>query len=265
MKTENPIIELKHLCKSFGGSAVLDGVDLDIRRARTTVIVGESGAGKSVLLKTIVALVKPDRGTVIFDGTNLTALSEQKLASIRMHFGFLFQGGALFDSMSAGENIAFPLRQHTTLADPEIRRTVRAKLRLVGLEDIAEKKPGELSGGQKKRVALARAIVMDPQVILYDEPTTGLDPIRADVINELILLLKRNLGVTSVVVTHDMKSAYKVADRVLMLYAGKFIFDGTVEQLRRCTDRRVNRFISGQADVEELQALGITENGSQTG
>lgn len=256
----NPVIELKGVSKSFGELVVLDGIDLAIYPGQTTVVLGESGTGKSVLLKTIVGLLRPDRGSVVFDGMDVTRLSERELAAVRIRFGFLFQGGALFDSMTAGENVAFALRQHTTRTHAEIRDLVRGKLRLVGLEAVEGQMPGQLSGGQKKRVALARAIAMDPQVVLYDEPTTGLDPIRADVINELILLLKRKLGVTGIVVTHDMNSACKVADRVLMLYNGQFIFDGTVDELRGCADERVKRFIAGQAEAEELEALGITEN-----
>jgi phospholipid/cholesterol/gamma-HCH transport system ATP-binding protein len=256
-----PIIELKNVSKAFGPMQVLDGINLSIRRAQTTVILGESGTGKSVLLKTIIGLLKPDRGQVIFDGTDLAAQPERELARIRIRFGFLFQGGALFDSMNAGENIAFTLRQHTRMSDEKIRQIVRNKLRLVGLEGIESKMPAKLSGGQKKRVALARAIAMNPEVILYDEPTTGLDPIRSDVINELIIRLKDRLHVTSIVVTHDMKSAFKVADRVLMLYQGKFIFDGTTDELQHCLDERVRQFVAGQADPKELEALRVTEPG----
>ena len=256
-----PIIELKNVSKAFGPMRVLDGINLSIRRAQTTVILGESGTGKSVLLKTIIGLLKPDRGQVIFDGTDLAAQPERELARIRIRFGFLFQGGALFDSMDAGENVAFTLRQHTRMPDEKIRQIVRNKLRLVGLEGIESKMPAKLSGGQKKRVALARAIAMNPEVILYDEPTTGLDPIRSDVINELIIRLKDRLHVTSIVVTHDMKSAFKVADRVLMLYQGKFIFDGTTDELQHCRDERVRQFVAGQADPKELEALRVTEAG----
>jgi len=253
----DPIIELRDIHKSFGSLRVLDGIDLSIYPGRTTVVLGESGTGKSVLLKTIVLLLKPDRGRVLFEGIDLTDLSERDLAAVRTRFGFLFQGGALFDSMTAGENVGFGLSRQSTRSKTEIREIVASKLRLVGLQGIEHKMPAELSGGQKKRVALARAIAMDPQVILYDEPTTGLDPIRADVINELIRKLQVQLGVTSIVVTHDMNSAFKVADRLLMLYEGKFIFDGTADQLRQATDQRVKRFITGRADEEELAALGI--------
>lgn len=256
-----PIIKLRNIHKSFGPRTVLAGVDLDIHRGQTTVILGESGTGKSVLLKTIVGLIRPDQGTVCFDGQDITTMGERELAPIRMNFGFLFQGGALFDSMTAGENVAFPLRQHTHLPDSEIKAIAHAKLRLVGLENVFDQMPASLSGGQKKRVSLARSIAMDPQVVLYDEPTTGLDPIRSDVINELILLLQRKLNVTGIVVTHDMNSAFKVADRVLMLYQGRFIFDGTAEELKHHPDDHIQRFITGRAERDELESLGITPDG----
>ncbi len=253
----NTIIELKNVRKSFGSLVVLDDVNLKIYRGQTTVIIGESGTGKSVLLKHIVGLIRPDAGSVFFEGENIAKLSERALMTVRTKFGFLFQGGALFDSMSAIDNVAFPLREHTDMDDDIILKVAIDKLRLVGLEHVAKQMPASLSGGQKKRVALARAIALNPQVILYDEPTTGLDPIRSDVINELILKLKRQLEVTSIVVTHDMKSAYKVADRILMLYKGKFIFDGTVEQIKNSTDERIQQFITGQAGQEELKLLKI--------
>jgi len=255
-----PVIELQGLHKAFGGQVVLDGIDLRIYAGQTTVILGESGTGKSVLIKHMVGLLRPDRGRVVFDGLPISEMTERQLSQVRRRFGFLFQGGALFDSMTAGENVAFPLRQHTKLSEEDIQRIVAEKLTMVGLTSIENKKPGELSGGQKKRVALARAIALNPEVIFYDEPTTGLDPIRADVINELILKLQRELGVTSVVVTHDMNSAYKVANRMLMLYQGRFIADGTPEQIRRCADVRVQRFIAGQASQEELQLLRTAAN-----
>ncbi len=254
---EKPIIELRKVSKSFGSLEVLKGIDLKIQRGMTTVVIGESGTGKSVLLKHIVALLKPDRGEVFYNGQNITHMPERKLARIRTDFGFLFQGGALFDSMTAVENVAFPLREHTGKSNEEIEQIAMDKLRLVGLESFANRMPGQLSGGQKKRVALARAIAMDPKVILYDEPTTGLDPVRADVIDELILKLQHELDVTSIVVTHDMKSAFKVADRLLMLYHGSFIFDGTAEEIRQSRDDRVQRFIAGEADREDLEALDI--------
>jgi len=255
--TEQPILHLQDVHKSFGEQCVLNGISLAIPAGQTTVILGESGTGKSVLLKVIIGLIRADAGSVRFKGTELTTLSEPELAGVRRHFGFLFQAGALFDSMTAFENVVFPLRQHTRLSESEIRERGESKLRLVGLVSAADKMPAELSGGQKKRVALARAIALDPEVILYDEPTTGLDPVRSDVINELIRRLQASLGVTSIVVTHDMNSAYKVADRLHMLYHGKFVFGGTAAELKACEDETVKRFVTGQADKDDLAAIGI--------
>jgi phospholipid/cholesterol/gamma-HCH transport system ATP-binding protein len=252
---ENPIIELHNIHKAFGHQVVLKGINLQIEQGKSTVILGESGTGKSVLLKIIVALLRPDRGRVIFKNQDLSRLSERKLATVRTQFGFLFQAGALFDSMTAFENVAFPLLEHTTYPEDKIRQIALEKMKMVGLEQFGNRLPGQLSGGQKKRIALARAIALDPQVILYDEPTTGLDPVRADVIDELILKLKEDLHVTSIVVTHDMKSAFKVADRILMLYHGNFIFDGSPEDIRKSKDERIQRFIAGEADPKELEIL----------
>jgi phospholipid/cholesterol/gamma-HCH transport system ATP-binding protein len=250
-----PVIELRSVYKRFGRLEVLRGIDLKLHAGQTTVVIGESGTGKSVLLKHIVGLLRPDAGEVFFKGTRVDGLGERKFTEIRRKFGFLFQGGALFDSMTASENVGFPLAEHTRKGHDEIAAIVAEKLRMVGLEGIGPKKPAELSGGQRKRVALARAIALDPEVILYDEPTTGLDPVRADVINELIVKLKRELNVTGVVVTHDMTSAYKVADRIVMLYEGEFIADGTPDEIRKADDERVQRFIEGRAGEDELRAL----------
>jgi phospholipid/cholesterol/gamma-HCH transport system ATP-binding protein len=257
------IIELCDVHKRLGNQQVLRGVSLKLRHGHTTVIIGESGVGKSVTLKHIIGLMKPDRGDVWFCSKDafggrrvrVAGLNQVELVELRKHFGFLFQMGALFDSMTAGENVGFPLQEHTRLGRAEIDQRVAHKLALVGLDGIQNKKPAELSGGQKKRVALARAIALDPEVILYDEPTTGLDPVRADVINELIRKLQSELGVTSVVVTHDMASAYKVGDRILMLHDGQFIADGTPEEIRDSPDPRVQRFITGHADEEDLGIL----------
>ena len=253
------VIELRGLYKNFGPLKVLCGVDLALGQGQTTVVIGESGAGKSVILKHITALLRPDAGEVFYRGRRIDTLGEKALVEVRRHFGFLFQGGALFDSMSAGQNVGFPLREHSDRTPRQIERTVGEKLRMVGLDGIQNKRPAELSGGQRKRVALARAIALDPEVILYDEPTTGLDPVRADVINELILKLARELSVTSLVVTHDMTSAYKVADRIVMLYAGKIIADGRPDQIRASADERVQRFITGHADPKDLAALHAKE------
>ncbi|MDM8008950.1 MAG: ABC transporter ATP-binding protein [Phycisphaerae bacterium] len=250
MKTRaEPIVEFRKVHKRFGRLTVLNGVDLALERAKTTVVIGESGTGKSVLLKHMLGLIHPDQGEVYVGGQRIDQLKEWQLDPVRKRFGFLFQMGALFDSMSAGENVAFPLREHTHLSEREINAVVAKKLALVGLDGIQPKRPAELSGGQRKRVALARAIALDPEIILYDEPTTGLDPIRADTINDLIIKLQQELGVTSVVVTHDMTSAFKVADRILMLSQGGFIADGTADDFRNSTDQRVRRFVTGDADL----------------
>src|SRR3954452_6087481 len=220
-------IELRHVSKRFGFLEVLRDVDLKIEKGQSLVIIGASGTGKSVLLKHIVGLLKPDRGEVWFDGMRIDVLPERKLMDVRQRFGFLFQMGALFDSMTVIDNVGFPLVEHTKQTHEEILETAQQKLRMVGLPDVGKKMPAELSGGQRKRVALARAIALGPDVILYDEPTTGLDPVRSDVINELIIKLQRELNVTSITVTHDMQSAFKIADRIVMLHEGHVVFDGT--------------------------------------
>jgi phospholipid/cholesterol/gamma-HCH transport system ATP-binding protein len=249
------LIEFRKVYKHFGRQAVLDHIDLQIEEGESLVIIGASGSGKSVMLKHMVVLLEPDEGQVFFDGRRIDALPERKLIKIRTQFGFLFQMGALFDSMTVEENVAFPLVEHTNKSAEEISRIVDEKLRLVGLPQVRRKMPAELSGGQRKRVALARAIALDPRVILYDEPTTGLDPVRADIINELILKLKYELKVTSVVVTHDMHSAFKVADRIVMLHEGHLVFDGTPEQIRATDNPIVRHFVMGEADEDELAAL----------
>ena len=252
---KDAIIAFRDVHKSFGKLVVLRGVNFTLQAGKTTVIIGESGTGKSVLLKHMVRLLKPDRGEVHFKGRRIDDLSERDLVETRTRFGFLFQLGALFDSMTVAENIAFPVVEHRHGKPAEAQRVVKEKLRMVGLEGIENKKPAELSGGQRKRVALARAIALDPEVILYDEPTTGLDPIRSDVINELIRKLQRELKVTSVVVTHDMASVRKVGDRVMMLHEGNFIFDGTPGELESSEDERVRRFVEGKATKSDLDGL----------
>ena len=252
---EKPVIQLADVYKSFGQLHVLRGVDVVLRRGETTVVMGESGAGKSVILKHIVGLLHPDRGSVFFQGQRIDTMRERELAELRTRFGFLFQLGALFDSQTVAGNVGFPVVEHTRRSKKEVADIVAAKLRMVGLDGIQSKRPAELSGGQRKRVALARAIALDPEVVLYDEPTTGLDPVRADVINELIIKLKRELRVTGVVVTHDMASARKVGDRIIMLYEGRFIFDGSPAELDRCEDDRVRRFVEGRATHDDLQSL----------
>jgi phospholipid/cholesterol/gamma-HCH transport system ATP-binding protein len=258
-KNSDPIIELRGVSKRFGTLTVLDAIDLQIARGMTTVVIGESGTGKSVLLKHIVALLRPDAGEVHFHGQRIDDRSEQDLVAVRRRFGFLFQMGALFDSMTVYENIAFPIAQHGDgqMSPEQLDETVTQKLRMVGLEGLQTRRPGELSGGQKKRVALARAVALSPEVVLYDEPTTGLDPVRADVINEMILKLKGELDVTGLVVTHDMTSAYKVADRIIMLHRGKIIADNDAAWYKSCDDHRVRRFVDGKADEEDLKALDM--------
>ncbi len=250
-----PLVRLVDVHKRFGDLAVLDGISLELRHGETTVIIGESGAGKSVILKHIVRLLRPDSGEVHYRDQRIDTLPERKLVGLRPRFGFLFQLSALFDSMTVEDNVAFPIAEHTRRSRTEIKELVRQKLAMVGLDGIQSQWPAELSGGQKKRVALARAIALDPELILYDEPTTGLDPPRADEINELILKLQRGLEVTSVVVTHDMASARKVADRIIMLYQGKFIFDGTPDSIMQTDDQRVRCFVDGRCTPEVLESF----------
>ena len=245
---EESIISIRDLHKQFGAQEVLTGVDLDILSCESLVILGRSGCGKSVLLKLITGLISPDHGAVLFEGKDITKFSRQKLFDMRMHFGMLFQGAALFDSMTVGENVGLPLVKHGHKSDEEIREIVFKKLRLIGLTDVYESYPSQLSGGMKKRVGLARAIVMEPQVVLYDEPTTGLDPIMADVINKLIRELQHELDITTVVVTHDINSAYKVGDRMTMLHEGKIIYSGTPEETRGTDNEIVRQFIEGRAE-----------------
>lgn len=245
----NIIVELRGVEKRFGPLHVLRGVDLQLERGKTTVVIGESGTGKSVLLKTMLGLIRPDAGMVFVEGQRIDDMRERDLVDIRRSFGYLFQMGALFDSLTVADNIGFPLAEHTKLTSDEIKKIVSEKLVMVGLDGIQHKRPAELSGGQRKRVALARAIALNPKIVLYDEPTTGLDPIRSDSINDLIIKLKNELAITSVVVTHDMTSAFKVADRILMLHQGKFIVDGTPDEIRNSTDLHVRRFITGDADA----------------
>ena len=248
-------IRIVNLHKAFGPLVVFRGIDMQVRERECVVILGPSGTGKSVLLKHVVGLLKPDEGEVYFRRQRVDTLDDNELEPIRRRFGFLFQGGALFDSMTVFENVAFPLREHGNLKESEIRERVASKLAMVGLDGTQQKMPVELSGGMRKRVALARAIALDPEVVLYDEPTTGLDPIRSDVINELILKLNDELHVTSVVVTHDMASAFKVADRLVMLFDGKVIAEGKANDFRNSSNEEVKRFVQGRASPAELEAL----------
>jgi phospholipid/cholesterol/gamma-HCH transport system ATP-binding protein len=242
------MIQIRDLWKSFNGSEVLRGVDFDIREGETTVVIGRSGGGKSVLLKHVCGLLRPERGTLEVDGVDIVPLRERALTPVRKKFGFLFQGAALFDSLTLFDNVAFPLREERKLNEGEIEERVMQMLTLVDLAPARSKKPSELSGGMRKRAGLARACVTYPKYLLYDEPTTGLDPIRADNINELILRLRDELNVTGVAVTHDMVSAYKIADRIALLHEGKIYAIGTPKEIQASTDPVVKQFIMGISD-----------------
>jgi len=241
------MIEIKNVHRNFGESEVLRGVDLTIQKGETMVVIGRSGCGKSVLLKHIIGLLKPDQGKILVDGEDITSYNEGQLNKLRQKFGMLFQAAALFDSMTVDENVGLGLREHTILPEAKIKEKVTETLKLVGLSRIEEKKPAQLSGGMKKRVGLARAIAMDPEYVLYDEPTTGVDPIMGDVINELIVNLRNTLSITSIAVTHDIVSAYKIADRIAMLYDGRIIFIGTPEETKNTDHPVVRQFIEGSA------------------
>jgi phospholipid/cholesterol/gamma-HCH transport system ATP-binding protein len=253
------VLEVRHLTKRFGKKLVLDNISLTIEKGKTTVVIGPSGCGKTVLIKHFIALQRPTHGKVYFRGQRIDHLSEHDLNEIRTHFGYLFQEGALFDSLSVAENIMFPIRQHFKQVKwSEMEEVIKAKLAMVGLDGFQHYYPASLSGGQRKRVALARAIALSPEVILYDEPTTGLDPIRSDIINELVLKLERDLNITSVVVTHDMKSAYKVADRIIMLHNGRIIADGDADHIRDHPHPQVQQFIHGQVSEDDLAVLRMS-------
>ncbi|MFA5005257.1 MAG: ABC transporter ATP-binding protein [Candidatus Omnitrophota bacterium] len=241
------MIEIKEVRKTFGDHLVLDNLSLNIQTGSTCVIIGRSGCGKSVLLKHIVGLLNPDKGKVFVDGKEVATLGEAELNALRFKISMVFQAGALFDSMSVAENVGFSLIEHTHVGRKELLERVEESLCLVGLCGVGNLMPSELSGGMKKRVALARAICIKPEVILYDEPTTGVDPITADSINNLIRSLHDKLKVTSVVVTHDMKSAYQVADRIAMMYNGKIIFEGTAAEIQASKDAVVHQFINGHS------------------
>lgn len=238
------MIEIKDLKKSFGDKKVLDGVNLTITKGITLVIIGRSGCGKSVLLKHIIGLLKPDEGEICIEGKNISRLDEKGIYEIRKKFGFLFQGAALFDSMTVEENIALALKENTRLSDREISEIVKEKLDMVGLPNIEKMKPSDLSGGMKKRVSLARSLSTDPEYILYDEPTTGLDPVMSDQIDDLIKELSEKLKVTSVVVTHDIFSVYDVADEVAMMHEGKIYFHGTPKELTETNDQLIRDFLN---------------------
>ena len=259
IKPDDGIIVLKGLTKRFGKNVVLDDISLGFEKGKTTVIIGPSGCGKTVLIKHIIVLLRPGSGKVYFHGQRIDDLPESKLGQIRTQMGFLFQSGALFDSLTVYENITFPIKQHHHIKNHEkLDELVRTKLAMMGMDGFQDYFPAKLSGGQKKRVALARAVALNPEVILYDEPTTGLDPIRADIINELILKTQKELGVTSIVVTHDMSSAYKIGDRIIMLHNGKILVDGNADTIRNSTLPIVQGFIRGQVSDKDLKSLQIS-------
>lgn len=244
------MIEARDVHKSFGAKKVLRGIDLKVEEGKSLVIIGGSGCGKSTFLKLVIGLISPDRGGISVDGKDISTLrDEREVSEYRRRFGFLFQESALFDSLSVWENVAFGLRYlREDIPEARYRQVAREKLALVGLKGVEDNRPSELSGGMKKRVGLARAIAAEPDYILYDEPTTGLDPIMSDVINDLILELKNKLGVTSIAVTHDMKSAYKIADRIVMFHEGKVLAEGAPEEVRNTRDPALRQFIEGRSE-----------------
>ncbi len=258
-----PLIELRDMTLQFAKQTVLSNINLSIPRGQTVVLIGESGCGKTMLLKSVVGLTQPTRGQVLYGQQDIHALNDRDLTELRCKFGFVFQNAALFDSMTVGQNVAFPLVQHNLAKGRNINRIIFDRLAEVGLPDnVAAKRPAQLSGGMRKRVGLARALVLEPELMLYDEPTTGLDPIMSDVINELMLRTSAKENVTSLIITHDMRTAYKVADRVVMLYPysrlekgeNQIIFDGTPRELEKTTDKRVRQFVNGEAG-ERLMEL----------
>jgi phospholipid/cholesterol/gamma-HCH transport system ATP-binding protein len=238
------MIEVVDLHKSFGENEVLKGINLSIPEGTTCVILGGSGNGKTVLMKHMIGLLKPDSGKVVVDGEDIVPFGPVELERVRRKFGMVFQGAALFDSMTVYENVSFPLREHAKMSEEQMREVVRGKLDVVGLRNVEDKFPSDLSGGMRKRVGLARAIVFDPKIVLYDEPTTGLDPITTDYVDQMIIAAKRALGVTSVVISHDIASAFKVGDKVAFLASGRILDEGTAEQLRRSSDPALKLFLS---------------------
>ncbi len=266
-----PLVQIRHLDLVFGRDIVLRDINLSVPAGQTLAILGESGCGKTSLMNTIIGLVKPTRGEVQFDNRDINTLTERQLTQMRLRFGFVFQNAALFDSMSVARNVAFPLRLDRRLKPADVREMVLSRLAEVGLPaTIVNKKPSQLSGGEKKRVGLARALIMNPELIMYDEPTTGLDPIMADVINELIIRTRRRNPVTSIVVTHDMTTAGKVADRIVMLMPyehleqneNQIIYDGPPSEIDSSRDRRVRQFVNGEAG-ERLMEMRAGGNGHQ--
>jgi len=253
MATNESFIHFRGVRKAFGQKVVYSGLDLSVERGAALTVVGGSGVGKSVMLKMLIGLLKPDAGSVRFDGAEVTAMSERQLSKLRQRIAMLFQAGALFDSMTVGENVAYGLEEHfrETMTVNDRRDRVQWALDLVGLPGIQDMDPADLSGGMRKRVALARSIAVQPEVVLYDEPTTGLDPINTARVNNLIMGLQRRLSITSIVVTHDMKSAFQISDRIAMVHGGRIIFQGSTRDFRSATDPRIADFIEGRAPVNE--------------
>jgi len=247
LSDNNVVISVRGVKRSFLGQPVLRGVNIDVHKGESLVIIGPSGCGKSVLLRHLIGLYHPEEGSVRINGRDIADMKRGELYAVRRKFGMLFQNSALFDSLTVGENVSLGLKEHFGYSREDLRERAHQKLKQVGLGNALDKKPSELSGGMRKRVSLARAIAMDPEIILYDEPTTGLDPITADVINVLIRFLQEDLHTTSITVTHDMVSAYKVADRIAMLHNGQIIFDGTPDEVRNSDDPHVKQFIRGEA------------------
>lgn len=272
LEQQQPLVEIRDISVSFGAQAVLRNIQLSIPAGQTLVIMGESGCGKTVLMKTLIGLIQPQRGEILFEAQDINLLNDRELSLLRLRYGFVFQNAALFDSMTIAQNVAFPLRQHGNLSPVEIKELVLNRLTNVGLPaDVIYKKPAELSGGMRKRVGLARALIMNPELILYDEPTTGLDPIMSDVINQLIIRTRRKNPVTSVIVTHNMDTAKRVPDRVVMLYPlsrlddhePQVVFDGPPDELDLSRDRRVRQFVNGEAG-QRLMELLAAQNGTET-
>lgn len=242
------MIEIRNLKKAFGSNVVLGGVNLTIESGKITVILGRSGEGKSVLLKHLIGLLRPDSGQVLMDGVDVFALSDREYDKLRQKFGMLFQSGAIFDSMTVAENVAFPLVEHTKLSKKEIRSIVAEKLRRVGLRGVEDMMPSELSGGMRKRVALARAIVMDPEIVLFDEPTTGLDPIMSDSVGQLMLDTQKAQKTTYFAITHDIHLAFKIADKLALLHEGVIVEEGTVAQFKESKDPKIIQFLTGSSE-----------------